>query len=67
MFLLRLLPATLSVRKKLVDDSRVVTVDSTATSGMEIKPARVLNTHWILSVWSPTCAVPCALVLVARR
>ena len=60
-------PATFSVRKELVNNPRVVTVDSTTVSAMQTRPCFVQNTHWILSVWSPICAVPCALVLVARR
>lgn len=66
-FRLGLLPATLSVREKLVDNSRAVTINPTSISAMRIGLRSTSNTYCILSVWSPTCAVPCALVLVARR
>ena len=66
-FRLGLLPATLGIGEKLVDDSRVVAVDPTTTSATDNGPYPTLNTYCIFSVWSPTCAVPCALVLVERR
>ena len=61
-------PATLGISEKLIDNSRVVAVDPITTSSVTYKgPYLTLNTYCILSVWRPTCAVPCALVLVARR
>lgn len=66
-FRLGLPPATLGVREKFVDNSRVVTIYPATVSVMRMGLCPVLNTYCILSVWSPTCAVPCVLVLVARR